>query len=344
MVAALCKELALQKGYLAAQQVNTVYFGGGTPSLLSVAELMQIWRAIEQNFPDLDLEEVTLEANPDNLSTAYLRELKHTPINRLSIGIQSFRDEDLRYMNRAHDAREADYAVKAAQDAGFDNISLDLIYGSPGLSDTDWQRNIQKATDLQVPHISSYALTVEPRTALAHAIAKGQTPAPESSRVATQFELLMLRLKAAGFEHYEISNFARPGRYAVHNTRYWQGHHYLGIGPSAHSFNRDSRQWNLANNPGYIESILVRGKVPFELEQLSETDRFNEYLMTSLRTMWGADLHYIDSAFGAELLDGLKIKCAPYLAKEWIREEKGNLVLSDEGKLWADKIAADLFM
>ncbi|WP_232831806.1 radical SAM family heme chaperone HemW [Taibaiella helva] len=343
MIDALGKEIALQRHYLEGQTIETIYFGGGTPSLLSATELMQLWEKLENYFPQQDLKEITLEANPDDLSPAYLRALKNTPVNRLSIGIQSFHDKDLRYMNRAHNAAEADYAVKAAQDTGLDNISIDLIYGTPTMTDKEWLENIAAAVTLQVYHISSYALTVEPRTALAHAIAKGSSREPDNSQTAAQFEQLVERLGAAGYEHYEISNFALPGKYAVHNTNYWKGRHYLGLGPSAHSFNTGSRQWNIANNTTYLKSILTEGKVPFEKEVLTPEDQFNEYLMTSLRTMWGADLDHIASVFGADARTRLLAESETFTDKGWMQIEEGKMILTTAGKLFADRIASDLF-
>lgn len=344
MIDAIIKEISLQKNYLEGQTIETIYFGGGTPSLLSAEELMRIWDALEKNFPGQELKEITLEANPDNLTAAYLQALRSTPINRLSIGIQSFNDKDLQYMNRAHNAKEADYAVKAAQDKGFENISLDLIYGTPTMSDKEWLENIQRATALQVPHISSYALTVEAKTALAHAIEQGKSKEPDNAQTAAQFEQLMESLAQAGYDHYEISNFAKPGKYAVHNTNYWKGKHYLGLGPSAHSFNTYSRQWNVANNPQYISSILKEGKVRYELEQLSFEDRFNEYIMTSLRTMWGANPDYINKHFGEEVMNNLAEQSKDYEDKGWMLISGGKLVLTAQGKLFADKIASELFL
>lgn len=343
MLAALQQEMQLRQHYLDGQAVRTVYWGGGTPSLLSASELMQLWDRMEKLFPLQDLQEITLEANPDNMSPAYLKELARTPVNRLSIGIQSFREEDLRYMNRAHNAQEADYAVKAAQDAGFENISIDLIYGTPTMNDRQWQENINHALGLQVPHISSYALTVEPRTALAHAIDKGKLAEPDNEQAAAQFEILMEALRNAGYDHYEISNFARPGQYAVHNTNYWRGDHYIGLGPSAHSFNGSSRQWNVANNALYLKDLLTDRKVPFEVEQLSFEDRLNEYIMTSLRTMWGADLKQVEKEFGSDVAASLLHNSEEYLEKGWMVHREDKLVLTNPGKLLADRIASGLF-
>jgi oxygen-independent coproporphyrinogen-3 oxidase len=344
LLEALKAEITLQKHYLDGQTIETIYFGGGTPSLLSSEEIMKIWDVIETSFPNQDLKEVTLEANPDDLSKDYLKALKSTPINRLSIGIQSFHDKDLQYMNRAHNAKEADYAVKTAQDAGLDNISIDLIYGTPTMTDKEWLQNIQTALALNVTHISSYALTVEPKTALAHAIEKGKTKEPDNSQTAYQFEQLMQSLTTAGFEHYEISNFALPDKYAIHNTNYWKGKHYLGLGPSAHSYNNKSRQWNVANNAAYIKSILAERKVPFEIEQLSFENRFNEYVMISLRTMWGADLNYMASNFGVDITEDFLNNCKEFVEEGKMETKGQNVVLTPKGKLLADGIASELFI
>ncbi|KAA5536979.1 radical SAM family heme chaperone HemW [Taibaiella lutea] len=344
LLEALKAEIVLQKHYLDGQTIETVYFGGGTPSLLSSEEIMEIWDVIESSFPNQDLKEITLEANPDDLNKDYLKALKYTPINRLSIGIQSFHDKDLQYMNRAHNAGEAEYAVKAAQDAGLDNISIDLIYGTPTMTDKEWLQNIQTALGLNVTHISSYALTVEPKTALAHAIEKGKTKEPDNSQTAYQFEQLMQSLTTAGFEHYEISNFALPGKYAIHNTNYWKGKHYLGLGPSAHSYNNKSRQWNVANNAAYIKSILAERKIPFEIEQLSFENRFNEYVMISLRTMWGADLNYMTSHFGTDVTEEFLNNCKEFIEEGKMEIKGQNVVLTPKGKLLADGIASELFI
>jgi oxygen-independent coproporphyrinogen-3 oxidase len=344
LLTALKAEIGMQKGYLEGQTIETIYFGGGTPSLLNETEIMQLWDAIELAFPNQQLKEVTLEANPDNLTREYLKALKGTPINRLSIGIQSFQDKDLQYMNRAHNAKEADYAVKAAQDMGFENISIDLIYGTPTMTDKEWLQNITTALALKVPHISSYALTVEPKTALAHAIEKGNTKEPDNSQTAHQFEQLMQSLTEAGFDHYEISNFALPGKYAIHNTNYWKGKHYLGLGPSAHSFNGSSRQWNIANNPEYIKSILVNHKVSFESEKLSFENRFNEYIMISLRTMWGADLNYIKTNFGGDVAEAFLKDAQEFIEDQKMTIKGSFAVLTSKGKLLADKIASELFI
>ena len=341
---ALLKEIALQKDWLEGASVETIYLGGGTPSLLSADELSRLFDALFKTFKIDSLKECTLEANPDDLSAPYLRSLRHTLVARLSIGIQSFREEDLRYMNRAHTAQQSDYALKAAQDAGFTNLSIDLIYGTSGLSDEAWLQNLAKMASLQIPHFSAYAMTVEEGTALHHAIAKKRTAPVDAAQSAGQAELLMEKSRQLRYEQYEISNFAQPGCYALHNTAYWQGAPYLGLGPSAHSFNgRDVRQWNVANNAQYIQSVLVGGKVPYQQETLTSLQRLNEYIMTSLRTMWGCDLQKIATGWGGDYR--LQIlhdaQSAIDSGRLVMKEEK--LLLTDAGKLFADGIAASFF-
>jgi oxygen-independent coproporphyrinogen-3 oxidase len=255
----------------------------------------------------------------------------------------SFFDEDLKFMNRAHNSVQAEYALKAAQDAGLDNISIDLIYGTPGLTDKKWQQNIATATALAIPHISSYALTVEPKTALAFAIEKGTSKAINESQAAQQFSFLIDELNRAGYQHYEISNFALPNRFAVHNTNYWRGKHYLGIGPSAHSFNGNSRQWNIANNALYLSGILRDNNPPFDREDLSEIDQLNEYIMTGLRTMWGINLDYIENRYGSAAAKELLRLSTDKMGQGLIEVNNNNILLTAAGKLFADGIAADLF-
>ncbi len=343
LLQAIHHEIVLQASYLQGQEISTIYFGGGTPSLLQVEELKRLFAQIEKYFPNQNLVEVTIEVNPDDVNTKYLKELKSTPVNRFSMGVQSFRNEDLQLMNRAHNASEADYAVKAAQDAGFENISIDLIYGIPGLSNIAWKQNIEKTLSLHIAHISAYALTVEPRTVLAHQISKGKIAQPDTAQAVTQFDILMESLTAQGYDHYEISNFALPLHLAIHNTSYWQGAHYLGLGPSAHSFNGNSRQWNIANNALYIKSILKEDKVLFEKENLSLANQLNEYIMTALRTMWGLDLHRVAQNFDTSSASTILLKAQTFLDNESLSLKDNHLVLTNKGKHFADGIAAELF-
>ena len=343
LLSAIAKEIKLQKDYLSNENIETIYFGGGTPSLLSGDEVSVLVEEIQKNFKVITNPEITLEANPDDLNLQKLKEFRNTEINRFSIGVQSFFDEDLKWMNRAHAAVEADNAIKRAQDFGFENLSIDLIYGFSLLTNEKWRINIEKAVEFQIPHISSYSLTVEPKTALAKFIKNGKEKNVDDAQSASQFQILMETLENNGFEHYEISNFAKPNQYAKHNTNYWKGISYLGIGPSAHSFNGESRQWNVANNAKYLADLNLN-KIPFEKEILSKNDKFNEYLMTSLRTMWGLDLNKISTDFGTDYKNYVLNNSHEFLKKEQLIINKQNIKLSAAGKLFADAIAAELFI
>ncbi|GAA4466654.1 radical SAM family heme chaperone HemW [Nemorincola caseinilytica] len=341
----MLQEIAMQREHLQGAAIETIYFGGGTPSLLTADEINRLFDAICRYYPVKDLKECTLEANPDDLDKNYLRSLRHTPVSRFSIGVQSFRDEDLRYMKRAHNAQQADTAIKGAQDAGFENLTIDLIYGIPGLSDAAWKQNLDRVGQLRIPHFSSYALTVEERTALYHAIAQRKAAPVDNERSAAQLEILMHTAAAMGYEHYEISNLALPGRYAVHNTNYWRGLPYLGIGPSAHSFDGGiRRRWNVANNALYTQSILQDHKLQYEEEVLTPHDRLNEYIMTSLRTQWGCDLAYITAQWDATTTKAVAKSSELFQEKKWIVHEGGKLYLTRAGKLFADRIASELFI
>ncbi len=343
MVQAIMQELELQREYLKNTPIETIYFGGGTPSLLTEYEINNIVETVYKNYTVNRVTELTLEANPDDLNKEYLRALKNTPINRLSIGVQSFKDADLLYMKRAHNAQEADYAIKAAQDNGISNISIDLIYGTPGLTDKNWKENMAKLSELSIPHFSAYALTVEDKTALKHAIQKKTSAPVDAEQAAGQFELLMEYASVMGYEHYEISNLALPGHYAVHNTNYWRGLPYLGIGPSAHSFSGHSRKWNVANNALYIKSIISDKKIPFEEEELTDIQFLNEYIMTSLRTMWGCDLDKITTDWGSDILKELKNNAEQLIDEGKVEIKDNKLIITNKGKLFADGIASDLF-
>lgn len=343
LLAAIRHEIALQKSYLGTQSIETIYFGGGTPSILSAVDLASLLDEIIAHFSVSASAEITVEANPDDLNAQKLREIKQTAVNRLSIGIQSFYEADLKWMNRAHNAREAESAVKRAQDSGLENISIDLIYGYPLLTDEKWASTLDKVIELEVPHISSYAMTVEPRTALASFIHKGKQSAMDEKQSAEQFIRLMDELEQAGFEHYEISNFARPGMYSRHNTNYWKGVSYLGVGPSAHSFNGEIRQWNVANNAQYLEA-LERKQIPAEQEVLTLQNQINEYLMISLRTSLGIDLDVLETRFGGAVLAAIKPELMRFESKGWIHQEANHASLTRNGKLFADHIAAELFI
>ena len=341
LIEAIKEELRLQASYLQNHAIDTIYFGGGTPSLLSAEELQSIFASIERYYSINELKEFTLEANPDDLDANYLNALQNTSVNRLSIGVQSFKEADLLFMNRAHSIQQVDYALKCAQDKGFTNISIDLIYGTPNLSMKEWEQHLNTMLTYEIPHFSSYGLTVEPKTTLAHQIKTKQLPALNPDEAAQQFLLLIDWAKENNFDHYEISNFGKPGAHAIHNTNYWKGIPYLGIGPSAHSFNHKSRQWNIANNQVYIKSILQDQTIPATVEELSIADQVNEYVMTSLRTMWGCDLDKIKNTWHTTL-DTVIIE--KYIQQQLITQHQQTIFLSKQGKLFADAIAADLFI
>lgn len=351
-ISSLKKEILLQKDYFnnslslmqgeGRGEVSTIYFGGGTPSLLSKNELLDIFDCLKNNFQINFDAEITLEANPDDLTEDKIKELKDTPINRLSIGIQSFYDEDLKLMNRAHSAEESIKAVKLAQESGFDNITIDLIYGIPGLTDHRWRNNLQIAFALNVNHISAYCLTIEPKTALAYQIKTGLVNNVDEQNGSEQFEIMLEAMHNNDFMQYEISNFCKNGAFSKHNSNYWKKENYLGLGPSAHSYNGTSRQWNVSNNALYIKSI-EKGELNFEKELLSIEQRYNEYIMTALRTIWGLDLDYLEHNFGKDYLEYCLKEVEHYIKSENVLAEENKLYLSDKGKLIADKIASDLF-
>ncbi len=344
IIDAISTEIEMREAYLGLEPViETIYFGGGTPSLLSPEDLNSIFETIYKTYLVSENAEVTLEANPDDLSQEKLKELKQTPINRLSIGIQSFFDEDLQFMNRAHNSVEAKKCLIIAQDIGFDNLTIDLIYGSPTTSNEHWESNLQTTFDFQIPHISCYCLTVEPKTALAHFVKTGKAKPVDEHQAAQQFEMLMDAMEQKGYEHYEISNFAKPGWYSRHNSSYWKGKKYIGIGPSAHSYNGKSRQWNPANNAKYLKFIQSKeGPLFFEREVLSSEQQYNEYVMTSLRTIWGCDLTKINS-FGDQYEKHFLNTIQQFLENETVNHKKETYSLTRKGKLLADQIAMELF-
>jgi len=346
MTQAIVQELRLRKDYLADKHLSSVYFGGGTPSLLDKEELSALFAMINECFVLDANAEVTLEANPDDITEENLARWQSSPINRLSIGIQSFEDADLAYMNRAHNAEEARRCIALAQSFGFNNLTVDLIYGTPTMSDLTWEKNVSTLIEAKVPHLSCYALTVEPKTALAHQIKTGKSPEVEEEKAARQFEMLMGWLEEAGYEHYEISNFALPGYRAVHNSNYWRARHYLGVGPSAHSFNGHSRQWNVANNAKYLQAIAaLREGVEisiadlFEKENLSPADQYNEYILTGLRTSWGVSTAKMEEPFKTFFMENIH----QYVDSKLISVEKDVFILTKEGRLLADGISSNLF-
>ena len=339
---ALLKELEIRKEYLGGEPVNTIYFGGGTPSLLPALEIGRIMETIHGHFNVSAEAEVTLEANPDDISVPSMREWRNYGINRLSVGIQSFFEEDLLWMNRAHNSQQARRCIPLALDSGFTNMSIDLIYGGPTLPDDRWRENLLSAVNFGVPHLSCYALTVEPGTALDSMIRKKKVAMVENEDQARQFLIMTDFLQHEGYLHYEISNFALPGMKSMHNSSYWSGAKYLGLGPSAHSFDGTSRQWNIANNALYVQS-LKNDTVSFEMETLTPIQRYNEYVMTSLRTMEGVSISQLKS-FDAEFAHETLQEAERFRAKGWLVMTGDRLVLTREGKLFADGIASELFI
>ena len=342
MLPAIEDELRARRNYLEGDDIHTIYFGGGTPSMLTSKEINHLLYAVIENFDVAEDVEITLEANPDDLSPEKLTELKQAGINRLSIGIQSFFEEDLEYLNRVHNAQQAIEAVKNAQAAGFSNITIDLIYGIPTLNDVHWISNILRATSLGVQHISAYALTVEARTPLEWMIRKGRAKPVDEDQSIRHFELLSTLMQENGFIQYEISNFCKEGWYARHNSNYWNGQKYLGIGPSAHSYNGMTRQWNTAGIASYIAGIK-NGSGPSGEETLSTIQHYNEYVMTSLRTMWGCSTNEISKRFGEKYTDYFISMTEKYLNRKLLIQKGDVLTLSAKGILMADAIASDLF-
>ncbi|MGC4021027.1 MAG: radical SAM family heme chaperone HemW [Cyclobacteriaceae bacterium] len=342
LINAISVELEIQKNYLDNELLSSIYFGGGTPSLLSKDEIEKIFDSIHKNFKiDKDLE-ITLEANPDDLSRENLLMFKDLAVNRLSIGIQSFDEKILRFLNRAHSAKEAEESLSLARECGFNNISLDLIFSIPGQDDNLLRKNIEKTIALSPEHISAYSLTIEEKTVFGKWQKSGKLVAEPDDIAASQMEILMDMLEAGGYDQYEVSNFGKPGFYSQHNSSYWQQKKYLGVGPSAHSYNGISRQFNISSNPLYIKSI-DQGMVPYQLETLSRANQINEYLLTTLRTSRGSDLNLLLEEFDFDLLNENKTEIENYFRYGMLKQSDNFLLLTKKGRLLADKIASDLF-
>lgn len=339
---ALQNEIDERKSYLQNEPVQTIYFGGGTPSLLQAREIETLLVLLKQQFNVVENPETTLELNPEDVSKTYLTEIKNAGINRLSIGVQSFFDDDLVYLNRKHSATQAQQVVSDAQSCGFEKLTIDLIYGIPTLTDEKWNKNLDIFFQLDLKHLSAYALTVEPRTVLARLIEMGKAAAIDENQSIRHFEQLIQRMEAAGFKHYEISNFAQSGHYSKHNSLYWLGANYIGLGPSAHSYNGFSRQWNTSNISEYLQSTS-NAQVLFEKEILTQTQQYDEYVMTSLRTSWGCDLEHIKNAFGNNFVDYCLKEAQRHIENKLLEKKENTLYLTNQGKLFADGIAADLF-
>ena len=342
MILALAKEIEMRKSEFQNEIVETIYFGGGTPSILPISDLKFLIDEVYRNYKVAENPEITVEANPDDLSEERIIQLSKNKVNRLSIGIQSFFEDDLKLMNRAHNSEEAQKCLEIATQY-FDNISLDLIYGIPGSSNEKWKQNIEKALSFGIPHISSYALTVEPKTALDKFIQKGIIKAPDDEVAQEQFHILVETLKENGFIHYELSNFSKPDYFSKNNSSYWLGKKYIGIGPSAHSYDGKNRGWNISNNGLYIKSIQAN-EIPIETENLTETDRYNEYIMTGLRTIWGVSLARIEQEFGEKFLTYLNNQSVKFIADDLLSLSDGILTTTKKGKFLTDGIASDLFL
>lgn len=341
MVSAIAKEIAMRKEELDNETIETIYFGGGTPSVLTNSEIDFILKAVYNNFQVISNPEITLEANPDDLSLERIKQLAESPINRLSIGIQSFFEDDLKMMNRAHNSIEAEMCL-AESVKHFDNISIDLIYGIPGMSNERWLQNVEKALSFGVPHISSYALTVETKTALHKFVQSGAIPQPSDEAAQEHFHLLIDKLEENGFVHYELSNFGKEGYFSKNNTAYWLGKKYLGIGPSAHSYNGSTRSWNINNNALYLKAIEA-GELASESEKLTSADRYNEYVMTGLRTIWGVSVSRVEAEFGKQYSTHLMKEADKFIDRGKLIVQDGILKTTKEGKFLADGIASDLF-
>jgi len=347
MISAISNELLLRKEEIGTEKIETIYFGGGTPSILTIDELRFLIATIYENYNVSENPEITLEANPDDLSTQKIKELAKSPINRLSIGIQSFFDEDLKFMNRAHTAKESKKCLVEATKY-FDNITIDLIYGVPNMSVEKWLANLQQAFEFEISHISSYALTVEEKTVLHSFIKNGKVPPIDEDLALQHFNILVEEMEKQGFIHYEISNFGKAGYFSKHNISYWKGKKYLGIGPSAHSFKGEERSWNISNNTKYMKDLL-ENKLPSETEILTTNNKFNESIMTGLRTIWGVSFEKVEKEFGACFLELLKKNSQPFIEIGLLEIQlnsfsSGILITTKKGKFLADGIASDLFI
>ncbi|MBK7096119.1 MAG: radical SAM family heme chaperone HemW [Saprospiraceae bacterium] len=341
-VDSLLNEIEITKEYLIKKELKSIYFGGGTPSVLQTNDLQRILNKIEEIYTYNNNIEITLEANPDDITEAYIKKIVEVGINRLSIGVQSFSDSELKLFGRTHDSSSAINAIKISKEYGIENLNIDLIFGVPGSDRLSWKKNLDIFLDLNVDHLSCYNLTVENKTAISHQIKKGLVKGINDEISSEQFTDTIDYLCEMGFEHYEISNYAKNGRYAIHNTNYWKGEHYLGLGPSAHSYNGEYRQWNISNLRQYIQST-GKGNLPIGLEKLSNSDKYNEYIMTGLRTMWGIDLKHI-LQFDKEIVQTFLENINSFIDNGYVAQNNDKYFLTKTGKLFADRIASELFV
>ena len=343
MIESLKKEIQTRKSYLNNQSLSSIYFGGGTPSVLNKEDIKDILDTAYSEFTILKDVEITVECNPDDLTESHLKDLYKIGINRLSIGIQSFDEDDLVFMNRSHNAQQAEDCIRLAKDIGFKNITIDLIYGLPKQTLEKWEINLEKMFSLDIQHFSAYSLTVEDKTALKHQIKHKKVIPLKEEITISHFNLLTKKAQENNFTHYEISNFGKEGYFSNHNTAYWQNKHYLGVGPSAHSFNGVSRQWNISSNKKYIDGVLNNTSY-FEVEELTSEQQYNEYIFTSLRTIWGVNKDFINNKWGRKMAEHFSLEVVKWISKNKITLQNNNYTLTEEGKLYADAIAADLFI
>ncbi len=343
MLKSMLKEIKERKKYLNRKKISSIYFGGGTPSILSISEIKNLLKTIFKNYPVNKDAEITIECNPDDMSATKISAYKKIGVNRLSIGVQSFNDSDLKFMNRSHDSKQAIESIKLSKKIGFKNITIDLIYGLPNQTLKAWENNLETIFNLDIQHFSAYSLTIEEKTALYHLIKKEKIELLTEKEIISQFKLLQIKAKEMGFVHYEISNFGKEKFFSKHNSSYWKSNHYIGIGPSAHSYNGNSRRWNISSNKKYISNVSSNSNY-FEQEELSVAQQYNEYVFTSLRTMWGASTKNIQQTYGDEIQAYFLQEIKKWEAKKYVICKSNIYTLTSQGKIFADAIASDLFI
>ena len=344
IITAICQELIIRKDFFDPKEtISSIYFGGGTPSVLSIKEIDEILGAVYSHYNVEKNAEITFECNPDDLTQDYLRELKFVGINRLSIGVQSFNDEYLKWMNRSHDASQSKKSIEYGAEAGFNNITLDLIYGLPQLSNKEWSANLNEALSLPVNHLSAYSLTMEENTPYIKLVNQGKYKKPSDDISSSHYQILVQQTTDLGWEHYEVSSFCKPGNYSKHNSSYWSGNKYIGVGPSAHSYDGNSRYWNVSDNKSYLECISTKKRY-FESEELTVSNRVNEYLLTGLRTKWGVDLELLSNKYDYNVMSLFEKDIQYWISLNWMEMKDSNMKLTNKGMLFADHISSTLFL
>ena len=344
IITAICQELIIRKDFFDPKEtISSIYFGGGTPSVLSIKEIDEILGAVYSHYNVEKNAEITFECNPDDLTQDYLRELKFVGINRLSIGVQSFNDEYLKWMNRSHDASQSKKSIEYGAEAGFNNITLDLIYGLPQLSNKEWSANLNEALSLPINHLSAYSLTMEENTPYIKLVNQGKYKKPSDDISSSHYQILVQQTTDLGWEHYEVSSFCKPGNYSKHNSSYWSGNKYIGVGPSAHSYDGNSRYWNVSDNKSYLECISTKKRY-FESEELTVSNRVNEYLLTGLRTKWGVDLELLSNKYDYNVMSLFEKNIKYWISLNWLEMKDSNMKLTNKGMLFADHISSTLFL